>query len=82
MNKLYREAEAAYLALPANFHRSAFDPAKVSDTKIAYVVGGLESISAQTHEVVIFSGIVLKTIVSQDSRQTASVFYSNQNVRL
>ena len=45
MNRLYREAEKAYLAMPQSSEGPAFDPIRLSPEKLAYVVGRLERLS-------------------------------------
>ncbi len=77
MNALYREAETAYLALPASSAGPAFDPAKISDTKIAYVVGRLEGLSVtnNTHGGDLL-GEFFEQIVSQDFTQSRGQFFT------
>jgi type I restriction-modification system DNA methylase subunit len=77
INKLYREAEEAYLALPKPSQGPAFDATRISAEKIAYVVGKLESISLTEN---VHPGDLLgeffEQIVSQDFTQTKGQFFT------
>ena len=76
-NSLYREAEDAYLALPKPSEGPAFDTGRVSEDKVAYVVGRLEGLSVTQNE---HSGDLLgeffEQIVSRDFTQTKGQFFT------
>ena len=77
MNDLYRRAEKAYLALPETSEGPAFDPARLSPGKLAYVVGRLEqlSITENVHQGDLL-GEFFEQIVSQDFTQTKGQFFT------
>ena len=77
LNDLYRRAERAYLAMPSASEGPAFDPARISSEKLAYVVGRLESLSITEN---MHPGDILseffEQIVSQDFTQTKGQFFT------
>ena len=77
LNALYKEAEAAYLALPTPSAGPAFDTTRISAEKIAYVVGRLEGLSVTENR---HSGDLLgeffEQIVAQDFTQTKGQFFT------
>ena len=77
MNILYKKAEKSYLALPKPSAGPAFDHVKVSDYKIAYVIGRLEGISVTRN---VHNGDLLgeffEQIVSQDFTQSKGQFFT------
>ncbi|WP_020571593.1 restriction endonuclease subunit M [Neolewinella persica] len=77
LNMLYATAETSYLALPRPSSGPAFDHVKVSNSKIAYVVGRLEGISVTRNT---FNGDLLgeffEQIVSQDFTQSKGQFFT------
>jgi type I restriction-modification system DNA methylase subunit len=81
MNVLYKKAEQAYLALPKPSSGPAFDHVKVSDSKIAYVIGRLEGISVTRN---VHNGDLLgeffEQIVSQDFTQSKGQFFTPPKV--
>jgi type I restriction enzyme M protein len=81
MNLLYKTAEQAYLALPKPSSGPAFDHVKVSNSKIAYVVGRLEGISVtrNTHNGDLL-GEFFEQIVSQDFTQSKGQFFTPPKV--
>lgn len=81
LNVFYREAEDAYLALPVPTQGPAFDPARISPEKIAYVVGKLEGISLieNVHPGDLL-GEFFEQIVSQDFTQTKGQFFTPSKI--
>lgn len=77
MNELYKVAESAYLALPKNSVGPAFDHTRISNRKIAYVVGRLEALSVtrNTHNGDLL-GEFFEQIVSQDFTQSKGQFFT------
>ncbi len=77
MNELYKIAEKEYLALDSPTNGPAFELAKISASKIAYVVGKLEGISITRNK---YSGDLLgdffENIVSQDYTQSRGQFFT------
>ncbi|MBQ6202825.1 MAG: restriction endonuclease subunit M [Prevotella sp.] len=77
MNDLYKIAEKEYLALDSPTNGPAFELAKISASKIAYVVGKLEGISIIRNK---YSGDLLgdffENIVSQDYTQSRGQFFT------
>ena len=77
MNDLYKIAEKEYLALDSPTIGPAFELAKISASKIAYVVGKLEGISITRNK---YSGDLLgdffENIVSQDYTQSRGQFFT------
>lgn len=77
MNDLYKKAEKEYLALDNPTEGPAFELAKISSSKIAYVVGKLEGISITRNK---YSGDLLgdffENIVSQDYTQSRGQFFT------
>ena len=77
INTLYKKAEKSYLALPKPSSGPAFDHVKVSDSKIAYVIGRLEGISVTRN---VHNGDLLgeffEQIVSQDFTQSKGQFFT------
>lgn len=77
MNDLYKIAEKEYLALDNPTNGPAFELAKISASKIAYVVGKLEGISITRNK---YSGDLLgdffENIVSQDYTQSRGQFFT------
>lgn len=77
LNKLYRDAEDAYLALPHPSVGPAFDTSRIASEKIAYVVGRLESISVTENN---HSGDILgeffEQIIASDFTQTKGQFFT------
>lgn len=77
MNELYKTAEKEYLALDSPTNGPAFELAKISASKIAYVVGKLEGISITRNK---YSGDLLgdffENIVSQDYTQSRGQFFT------
>lgn len=77
MNDLYKIAEKEYLALDSPTSGPAFELAKISASKIAYVVGKLEGISITRNK---YSGDLLgdffENIVSQDYTQSRGQFFT------
>ena len=77
MNDLYKIAEIEYLALDSPTSGPAFELAKISASKIAYVVGKLEGISITRNK---YSGDLLgdffENIVSQDYTQSRGQFFT------
>ena len=81
MNNLYRQAEIAYLALSTSSINIAFDPSRIAPSKIAYVVGRLESvcITDNIHEGDLL-GDFFEQIVSQDFTQTKGQFFTPMKI--
>lgn len=77
LNSLYREAEQSYLALPKPTAGPAFDSARLSPEKLAYVVGRLEglSVTENVHEGDLL-GEFFEQIVSQDFTQSRGQFFT------
>lgn len=77
LNDLYREAEQAYLALPQPSAGPAFDSARLSPQKLAYVVGRLEglSVTENVHQGDLL-GEFFEQIVSQDFTQSKGQFFT------
>lgn len=77
LNSLYRDAEQAYLALPQTSEGPAFDPARLSPEKLAYVVGRLErlSVTENVHQGDLL-GEFFEQIVSQDFTQSKGQFFT------
>ena len=77
LNKLYRCAEQSYLALPKTSEGPAFDPARLSPEKLAYVVGRLErlSVTENVHKGDLL-GEFFEQIVSQDFTQSKGQFFT------
>ena len=77
LNSLYRNAEQAYLALPQTSEGSAFDPARLSPEKLAYVVGRLEqlSVTENVHHGDLL-GEFFEQTVSQDFAQSRGQFFT------
>ena len=77
MNVLYKDAETAYLALPQSSSGPAFDTARITAEKLAYVVGRLEglSITENKHPGDLL-GEFFEQIVSQDFTQTKGQFFT------
>ena len=77
MNDLYKIAEKEYLALDSPTNGPAFELAKISASKIAYVVGKLEGISIIRNK---YPGDLLgdffENIVSQDYTQSRGQFFT------
>jgi type I restriction enzyme M protein len=77
MNKLYKQAEESYLALPEPSKGVAFDATRISVDKIAYVVGRLESISmTQNRHQGDLLGEFFEQIVGQDFTQSKGQFFT------
>ena len=81
MNKLYRRAEDAYLALPKPSEGPAFEVVRVPSAKIAYVVGRIEGISVtrNSHHGDLL-GEFFEQIVSQDFTQSKGQFFTPPKV--
>ena len=81
LNRLYRDAEEAYLAMPQASTGPAFDPARLAPQKLAYVVGRLEGLSITDNE---HHGDLLgeffEQIVSQDFTQSRGQFFTPINL--
>ena len=77
LNDLYREAESSYLSLPQASSAPAFDTARISADKIAYVVGRLEglSVTENTHHGDLL-GEFFEQIVAADFTQTKGQFFT------
>ena len=77
LNGLYRKAEQSYLALPKPTAGPAFDSARLSPEKLAYVVGRLEglSVTENVHEGDLL-GEFFEQIVSQDFTQSKGQFFT------
>ncbi len=77
LNGLYREAEEIYLAMPQATAGPAFDPARLSPEKLAYVVGRLQglSVTENVHDGDLL-GEFFEQIVSQDFTQTKGQFFT------
>ena len=77
MNRLYRDAEKAYLAMPQASEGPAFDPTRLSPEKLAYVVGRLErlSVTENVHQGDLL-GEFFEQIVSQDFTQSKGQFFT------
>lgn len=77
LNQLYKEAESAYLALPVPSENVAFDPARISPNKIAFVVGQIENVSFTENR---YGGDLLggffEQIVATDFTQTKGQFFT------
>ena len=77
INSLYHEAEGAYLSLPIPSESAAFDPARLSPQKLAYVVGRLEGLSVTEN---VHPGDLLgeffEQIVSSDFTQHKGQFFT------
>jgi type I restriction enzyme M protein len=81
MNELYREAENSYLALPEASGGPAFDAARISPEKLAFVVGRLEGLSLTEN---IHPGDLLgeffEQIVAADFTQTKGQFFTPMKI--
>ena len=77
LNRLYSEAEEMYLAMPQATSGPAFDPARISPEKLAYVVGRLQglSVTENVHDGDLL-GEFFEQIVSQDFTQTKGQFFT------
>ena len=77
LNELYRCAEQTYLALPQASEGPAFDSARLSPGKLAYVVGRLErlSVTENVHKGDLL-GEFFEQIVSQDFTQSKGQFFT------
>lgn len=81
MNKLYKEAEVSYLALPSVTEGPAFDSSRISPEKLAFVIGRLEglSITENVHPGDLL-GEFFEQIVSQDFTQTKGQFFTPMKI--
>lgn len=81
LNQLYKQAEDAYLALPTPIEGPAFDSARISSEKLAYVVGRIEGISLTEND---YPGDLLgeffEQIVAQDFTQTKGQFFTPMKI--
>ena len=77
LNRLYRDAEQAYLAMPQASEGPAFDTTRLSPEKLAYVVGRLErlSVTENVHHGDLL-GEFFEQIVSQDFTQSKGQFFT------
>ena len=77
LNRLYRDAEEAYLAMPQATEGPAFDPTRLSPEKLAYIVGRLErlSVTENVHHGDLL-GEFFEQIVSQDFTQSKGQFFT------
>ncbi|HXS48233.1 MAG TPA: N-6 DNA methylase [Solirubrobacterales bacterium] len=77
LNAMYKEAETSYLALPEATEGPAFDTARISAEKLAFVVGRLEglSITENVHPGDLL-GEFFEQIVAQDFTQSKGQFFT------